>query len=128
MSSAYHPHTGLGYCPNIELLQFMSLATSGAYLQLAPRLDSLACWFKITNMYPTTHPPLVQDRTERALPVRYEHLPRGIPGLELPQVSGRGEGVPTPRGLGQGSVQVMIMMMMIVMMMMICSGREDSLR
>ena len=55
VSSAYHPHTGLGYCPNIELLQFMALATSGAYLQLAPRLDSPACWFKMTNMYPTTH-------------------------------------------------------------------------
>ena len=33
----------------------MALATSGAYLQLAPRLDSPACWFKMTNMYPTTH-------------------------------------------------------------------------
>ena len=33
----------------------MALATSGAYLQLTPRLDSLACWFKITNMYPTIH-------------------------------------------------------------------------
>ena len=51
VSSSYHPHTGLGYCPNIELLQFMSLATSGAYLQLTPPLDPSQPYLYDMNIY-----------------------------------------------------------------------------
>ena len=38
VSSSYHPNTGLGYVPNNELLAFLSLATSGAYLPRAPEV------------------------------------------------------------------------------------------
>ena len=51
MSSSYHPHAGLGYCPNLELLQFMSLATSGAYLQLAPQIDPSEPYLYEMNIY-----------------------------------------------------------------------------
>ena len=51
MSSSYHPHAGLGYCPNLELLQFMSLATSGAYLQLAPQIDPSEPYLYDMNIY-----------------------------------------------------------------------------
>ena len=51
VSSSYHPHTGLGYCPNLELLQFMSLATSGAYLQLAPQIDPSEPYLYDMNIY-----------------------------------------------------------------------------
>ena len=38
VSSSYHPHAGLGYVPYNELLAFLSLATSGAYLPRAPEV------------------------------------------------------------------------------------------
>ena len=51
VSSSYHPHAGLGYCPNLELMQFMSLATIGAYLQLAPQIDPSEPYLYEMNIY-----------------------------------------------------------------------------
>ena len=41
----------IGYCPNIELLQFMALATSGAYLQHAPPIDQSEPYLYDMNIY-----------------------------------------------------------------------------
>ena len=51
VSSSYHPHTGLGYCPNIELMQFMSLATSGSYLPRCPGIDPSEPYLYDMNIY-----------------------------------------------------------------------------
>jgi len=51
VSSSYHPHTGLGYCPNNELMEFMSLATSGAYLPRAPEIEPSEPYLYEMNIY-----------------------------------------------------------------------------
>jgi len=38
VSSSYHPHSGFGYCPYNELMTFMALATSGAFLSRVPEI------------------------------------------------------------------------------------------
>ena len=51
VSSSYHPHAGLGYCPYNELMEFLSLATSGAYLARAPEVEPSEPYLYVMNDY-----------------------------------------------------------------------------
>ena len=99
MSSSYHPHAGLGYCPNLELLQFMSLATSGAYLQLAPQIDPSEPYLYDMNIYHE-----VSDTTHDMRRIKSQLDILGLSGLEFPKVPGWCQSESASCGLRQGFV------------------------